>query len=108
MAKVGENRLQPKRSEAKNIPADGPVSGSRKSPDPLTAKACAALLQIAAANEHHRYRKVYREPAPFAEPYRNPGAYHSNASYGYGWRGPYAESNWSRYNNAVESPPAGH
>jgi hypothetical protein len=66
-----------------------------------------STVQIAAASEHHKYRKVYREPAPFAEPYR--GAYdNSNAHYGDGWPGPYAESNRSRYENGAGSAPAGH
>jgi hypothetical protein len=86
----------------------------------------ASTVQIAAAAEHHRSHRVYRQPAPVAQSFRYGNPYNSNAyygsdpydsnayyGYGYGWGAPY--SNWSRYEdavsrfkNAVESPPAGH
>jgi hypothetical protein len=58
----------------------------------------ASTGQIAAAAEHHKARKVYREPAPLAEPFRNSNAY---------WPAPYAEPDWSRYENGAMSAPAG-
>jgi hypothetical protein len=63
-----------------------------------------STVQIAAANEHHKSRKVYREPAPVAEPFRSPAAYRSNAYSG--WPAPYARD-WSRYENGAASAPAG-
>jgi hypothetical protein len=40
-----------------------------------------STVQIAAAAEHHRARKVVRVPAPVSEPFRN-AYYNSNAYYG--------------------------
>lgn len=66
-----------------------------------------STIQIAAAAEHHRSHKIYRAPAPVSDDFRNSNAYYGSPS-------PRAEpgwsrySDWSRYDNAVESPPAGH
>jgi hypothetical protein len=60
----------------------------------------ASTVQIAAAAEHHKVRKLYREPAPASDTFRNSNAY-------YGWSAP-AESDWSRYQNGALSAPAGH
>jgi hypothetical protein len=59
----------------------------------------ASTVQIAAAAEHHKARKVFRDPAPVSETFRNSNAY-------YGWSAP-AQSDWSRYENGAMSAPAG-
>jgi hypothetical protein len=59
----------------------------------------ASTVQIAAAAEHQKSRKIYRERAPVSETFRNSNAY-------YGWSAP-AESDWSRYQNGAMSAPAG-
>jgi hypothetical protein len=69
-----------------------------------SALLAASTVQIAAAAEHHRTRRVERAPAPVSEPLRN-DVYNSNAYYG--WPAPYV-SDWSRYENGAESAPAGH
>lgn len=67
----------------------------------------ASTVQIAAATEHHKVRKVYRASAPVSEPLRNSNAYrNSNASYA--WPTSPAESDRSRYANGAMSAPAGH
>ena len=59
----------------------------------------ASTVQIAAAAEHHKYRKIYRAPAPVTEDFRNSNAY---------WPAPYPDYGyWSRYRNGAESAPAG-
>jgi hypothetical protein len=62
----------------------------------------ASTVQIAAAAEHHKVRKVYREPAPVSETFRNSNAFNSNAY----WPVPDARE-LSRYENGAESAPAG-
>jgi hypothetical protein len=63
-----------------------------------SALLAASTVQIAAAAEHSKVRKVYREPAPMSEQFRNTNAY---------WPAPYAAPDWSRYQNGAESAPAG-
>jgi len=67
----------------------------------VTAVLAAPTVQIAAAADHHRTRKVDRAPAPASEPFRNSNAY-------YGWHSPSAEPDWSRYEGGAISAPAGH
>jgi hypothetical protein len=64
----------------------------------------ASTAQIAAAAQHHKARKLYREPAPVSDTFRSSNAYNSNAY----WPAPYAAPDWSRYENGAESAPAGH
>jgi hypothetical protein len=64
-----------------------------------------STVQIAAAAEHHRARKVVRVPAPVSEPFRN--AYHNSNAY-YGWNSHWAESERLRYEGGAISAPAGH
>jgi hypothetical protein len=68
-----------------------------------------STVQIAAAAEHHRARKVVRVSAPASEPFRN--AYYNSNAY-YGWNSPYgfpgARSERSRYEGGAISAPAGH
>jgi hypothetical protein len=65
----------------------------------------AATAQIAAAAEHNKARKIYRERAPVSDTLRNSNAFNSNAY----WPTPYAAApDWSRYENGAESAPAGH
>jgi hypothetical protein len=59
----------------------------------------ASTVQIAAAAERHKYRKIYRAPAPVTEDFRNSNAYWPGPSSDYGY--------WSRYRNGPESAPAG-
>jgi hypothetical protein len=62
-----------------------------------------STVQIAAAAEHHRARKVVRVSAPVSEPFRN--AYDAwNSPYGF----PGARSERSRYEGGAISAPAGH
>jgi hypothetical protein len=61
----------------------------------------ASTAQIAAAAEHHKARKVYREPAPVSEPIRDSNAYYAPSS---AW----AQPGWSRYEYGAGSAPAGH
>ncbi len=63
-----------------------------------SALLAASTIQIAAAAEHYKGRKIYREPAPVAGDFRNSNAY---------WPAPYAQPNLSRYQNGAESAPAG-
>jgi hypothetical protein len=63
-----------------------------------SALLAASTVQIAAAAEHYKGRKVYREPAPMSQQFRNTNAY---------WPAPYVEPDWSRYQNGAESAPAG-
>ncbi len=63
-----------------------------------SALLAASTVQIAAAAEHYKGRKIYREPAPVAGDFRNSNAY---------WPAPYAQPNLSRYQNGAESAPAG-
>ena len=63
-----------------------------------SALLAASTVQIAAAAEHHKARKIYRAPAPVTEEFRNSNAY---------WPAPYAQPDWSRYQNGAESAPAG-
>jgi hypothetical protein len=82
-----------------------------------SALLAASTVQIAAAAEHHRSHRVYREPAPLAQSFRYGNPYNSNAYYGsdpydsnayYGSGGGAPYGNWSRYENGAESAPAGH
>ena len=68
-----------------------------------SALLAASTVQIAAAAEHHRSHKVYREPAPVSDAVRNSNAYDAPVY------APYARpySDWSRYENGAESAPAG-
>jgi hypothetical protein len=63
-----------------------------------SALLAASTVQIAAAAEHYKGRKVYRAPAPMSEQFRDTNAY---------WPAPYAQPDWSRYQNGAESAPAG-
>jgi hypothetical protein len=63
-----------------------------------SALLAASTVQIAAAAEHHKARKVYRAPAPVTEEFRKSNAY---------WRAPSADPSWSRYENGAMSAPAG-
>jgi len=63
-----------------------------------SALLAASTVQIAAAAEHYKGRKIYREPAPVAGDFRNSNAY---------WPTPYAQPDLSRYQNGAESAPAG-
>jgi len=63
-----------------------------------TAVLAASTAQIAAAAEHHKARKVFREPAPISQPVRDSNAY---------WPTSPAQSDWSRYENGAVSAPAG-
>ena len=63
-----------------------------------SALLAASTVQIASAAEHDKSRKVYPEPAPTSEQFRNTNAY---------WPAPYAGPDWSRYQNGAESTPAG-
>jgi hypothetical protein len=63
-----------------------------------SALLAASTVQIAAAAEHDKGRKVYRTPAPMSEQFRDTNAY---------WPSPYAQPDWSRYQNGAESAPAG-
>ena len=65
-----------------------------------SALLAASTVQIAAAAEHHRTHKVYREPAPVSDAVRNSNAYDAP------FYSP-AQSDWSRYENGAESAPAG-
>jgi hypothetical protein len=65
-----------------------------------------STVQIAAATEHHKARKVYRAPAPVSEDFRNSNAYYA-PSYA---PGPWTQPDWSdysRYRNGAGSAPAG-
>ena len=65
-----------------------------------SALLAASTIQIAAAAEHYKGRKIYREPAPVAGDFRNSNAY---------WPAPSVDPGWmSRYENGAESAPAGH
>lgn len=69
-----------------------------------SALLAASTVQIAAAAEHHRTHKVYREPAPARATFRNSNDYYAPApAYS-----PWTQSDWSRYENGAESAPAGH
>jgi hypothetical protein len=59
----------------------------------------ASTVQIAAAAEHHKARKLYRTQVPVAETIRDSNAY-------YGW--PSAPPDLSRYEYGAGSAPAGH
>jgi hypothetical protein len=63
-----------------------------------SALVLASTVQIAAAAEHHKVRKIYCAPAPVSEPFR-----YSNDYYASPWTG----SDWSRYQNGAGSAPAG-
>jgi len=64
-----------------------------------SALLAASTVQIAAAAEHHKARKVFRAPARVTQEFRNSNAY---------WPAPSVYSGWSRYENGAESAPAGH
>jgi hypothetical protein len=64
-----------------------------------SALLAASTVQIAAAAEHHKVRKVDRAPAPVSEPFRDTNAYGP---------APLAQPGWSRYQNGAMSAPAGH
>jgi hypothetical protein len=57
-----------------------------------------STIQIAAAAEHHKTRKVVRAPLTVSEPVRNANDY-------YGWRNPSPQP--YVFDEAL-SPPAGH
>ena len=63
-----------------------------------SALLAASTVQIAAAAEHQKVRKIYRAPAPVTEDFRNSNAY---------WPAPSADPGRSRYQNGAESAPAG-
>jgi hypothetical protein len=63
-----------------------------------SALLAASTVQIAAAAEHYKGRKIYRAPAPVTEDFRNSNAY---------WPAPSVDPGWSRYQNGAESAPAG-
>ena len=63
-----------------------------------SALLAASTVQIAAAAEHYKGHKIYREPAPVTGDFRNSNAY---------WPAPYAQPDLSRYQNGAESAPAG-
>jgi hypothetical protein len=90
----GRNRLQRKHPEARNIPVDGRILG----PFATFSKAllAASTVQIAAAAEHHKARKLYRAPAPVTQEFRNSNAY---------WPAPSVGG--SRYESGAETAPAG-
>jgi hypothetical protein len=62
-----------------------------------SALLAASTIQLAAAAEHHRVRKVERAPA--SEPFRNSNAYAPS---------PWAQPDVSRYQYGAGSAPAGH
>lgn len=64
-----------------------------------SALLAASTVQIAAAAEHHRIRKVERAPAPASEQLRNSNAYAPS---------PWAQPDVSRYEYGAGSAPAGH
>jgi hypothetical protein len=66
-----------------------------------TALLAASTVQIAAAAERHKARRVDRAPAPVSEPFRN-------ANDAYGWAAPSVQPGWSRYQSGGISAPAGH
>jgi Spy/CpxP family protein refolding chaperone len=59
----------------------------------------ASTVQVAAAAEHNKDRRIDRAPAPATGGFRNSNAY---------WPAPSAEPDSSRYQNGAESAPAGH
>jgi hypothetical protein len=71
----------------------------------------ASTVQIAAAAEHHRARKVHRAPAPVSEDFRNSNDYYApsrDSNDNYAPSSPWQQPDWSRYQNGAESAPAGH
>jgi hypothetical protein len=64
-----------------------------------SALLAASTVQIAAAAEHNKNRRIDRAPAPVTGGFRNSNAY---------WPAPSAEPDSSRYQNGAESAPAGH
>ena len=69
-----------------------------------SALLAASTVQIAAAAEHHKARKVYRAPAPVSEDFRDSNAY---APPVYAPISPWAQPGRSRYENGAMSAPAG-
>jgi hypothetical protein len=65
-----------------------------------SALLAAFTVQVAAAAEHHKSRKIYRAPAPVSDDFRNSNDYYAPS---YGW----GQSDWSRYQNGAGSAPAG-
>jgi hypothetical protein len=63
-----------------------------------SALLAASIVQIAAAAEHNKDRRIDRAPMP-VKGFRNSNAY---------WPAPSAEPDSSRYQNGAESAPAGH
>jgi hypothetical protein len=63
-----------------------------------SALLAASTVQLAAAAEQDKVRKLYRAPVPIGGQFRNTNAY---------WPAPHTGPDWSRYQNGVESPPAG-
>jgi hypothetical protein len=63
-----------------------------------SALLAASTVQIAAAAEPYKVRKLYPAPAPTSGHFRNTNAY---------WPAPHTEPDGSRYQNGAESPPAG-
>jgi len=57
-----------------------------------------STVQIAAAAEPYKARKMYRAPAPATEGFRNSNSY---------WPAPSVDPRWSRNENGAESAPAG-
>jgi len=66
-----------------------------------SALLAAFTVQVAAAAEHHKVRKIYRAPAPVSEDFRNSNDYYAAP---YAWRQP----DVSRYQYGAGSAPAGH
>jgi hypothetical protein len=60
-----------------------------------------ATVQIAAAADHHKARKVHRAPAPVSEQFRDTNDYYAPSPSQPDW------SDYSRYQNGAESAPAG-
>jgi hypothetical protein len=63
-----------------------------------SALLAASTVQIAAAAEQYKGRKIYAAPAPVTRDFHNSNAY---------WPAPNAEPDRSRYQNGAESAPAG-
>jgi hypothetical protein len=63
-----------------------------------SALLAASTVQIAAAAENQKARKVFRAPAPVTQEFRNSNSY---------WPAPSVDPRWSRYENGAETAPAG-
>jgi hypothetical protein len=65
-----------------------------------------STVQIAAAAEHHKARKIHRAPAPVSEQFRDSNDYYAPSYAPSPWQPDW--SDYSRYQNGAESAPAGH